>query len=603
MKRLGSILLWLVLALAVAAAGRSMAGEADDSTKSPGKVSGLRERRYVYLRLHGPVLERLPLVYLFPPKTPTLRDITQLLEKARKDPQVKGIFVHLGQPRLGWARAQELRRALNRCRTSGKRVVCFMDGGGNQEYYIGSVADRLGIVPTSQISLVGIRAEVMFFKGLLDKVGVRAQFVQIGQFKGAAEPFTRESMSEPFRQSMEVLLDDFYAQLVGDIAQGRDLKADIVRALIDRGPYDAEGAREAGLVDDVLYYDEFLGRLGSEAPGPLRIVRNYVKKRSTSLDFSSPQQMMNLLMGMARPRGEQIPTAGSTIAVIYALGPIVMDDEGDIFGEPAATAKKLVQAFRFARRHPRIKAVVLRVNSPGGSALASDIIWHEIVRTDQAKPVIVSLSDVAGSGGYYVAVGGRLIVAEPGSITGSIGVVGGKFNLKGLYDKLGLSVEVIQRGRNAGLYSSISDFSEAERARVVEMMQGTYRDFVKRVAAGRKKDVEEIEAVAQGRAWSGARAVRVGLVDRLGGLDEAIEIARKQARIPEKEAVHVVELPRSKNIIEALLSGAGLEPELKAPSLEALGLPVTVPVELRVLTRVITREHVAWMLPLRIEIH
>lgn len=602
-RRLPSIIVCLPALLAALAAGVARAAEESPPASAPGHVSGLQERQYVYIRLDGPVPERDPLVYIFPPRFKTLPAIMRTIDQARQDSKVRGIFVHLGHPQLGWARAQEFRALMVKCRMSGKRVACFMEGGGNLEYYVASGADRLAIIPASSIMLVGVRAEVMFFKGLLDKLGVSPQFVQIGQFKGAAEPFLLDKMSDPFRSSMETLLDDYYEQLVEDVARARDMKVEVVRALIDRGPYTAEGARAAGLVDDVTYYDEFLARLGAEAPGPLRIVRDYGSRGEGTPSFSSPQQMLNMLMGMSRPAAPALSPDSNTIAVIHAIGPIIDGDEESLFGEQVVTVSKLVNAFGYARRHPGVKAVILRINSPGGSATASDQIWHEIERTNKVKPVIVSLSDVAASGGYYIAVAGRKILAEPGTITGSIGVVGGKMNIKGLYDKVGITVDVVQRGRHAGLFSGVSDFSDEERARVRDMMLETYRDFVQRVAAGRNRQPQQIDAVAQGRAWSGARALSLGLVDGLGGLDEALEIAKREAKIPPGAKIDVIELPRSRSLLEVVLGGQADMESLRLPVTPSLfGLPVEIPTSVRALASILSREPVFLMLPCEVRI-
>lgn len=579
----------------------SVLGVEGPGAKSPGRTRDGRARKYVYLKLDGPIPERNPLLYIMPPKNMPLRQVIDAINKAKADNSVTGILVHIGSPQVGWARAQEIRAALHSCRLAGKRIVCFMEGGGNVEYYIASVADRLGMVPAGSVFLVGLRAEIMFYKGVLDKLGVHANFVQIGKYKGAAEPFTRTEMSQPFRESVELMLDDFYKQIVDDVARGRDFKAELVEALIDRGPFTAKTAHNAGLIDDIAYYDEFLDRLRAESPSGLFIVRGYVQK---PVKIPDPLQLLNLFKGAGvRKPSQLIPTTGDVIAVIYAVGPIVMGDGGDdLFGTPVVSVNKLVQIIRVARNTPNVKAVVLRINSPGGSALASDIIWHELVRTNEKKPLIVSMSDVAASGGYYIAVAGRTIVAEPGTMTGSIGVVGGKFNLKGLYDKVGLSVSVIQRGRNAGLYSGVSDFTENQRERVKTMMTETYGDFLNRVAKGRNKTVSQVDAVAQGQAWSGQRALSIGLVDKLGGLDVAIDIARKEAHIPAGAPVKVVELPPSRSIFEQLFGMDIFNLQAAVPRLQLYGFPIKVPAAAKALVHIMEKEHVVWMAPYELTI-
>jgi protease-4 len=263
-----------------------------------------------------------------------------------------------------------------------------------------------------------------------------------------------------------------------------------------------------------------------------------------------------MLLGMRRPGEGPEEPAAPAVALIYAVGPIINEEPDDLmFGEPVVSAPMLIKIIRKAAEQKKVRAIVLRVDSPGGSAEASDLIWHELRRADEVKPVVVSLSDVAGSGGYYIATGGRLIYADAGTITGSIGVMGGKFVLGGLFEKLGLSVDVFERGANAGIFSSVEEFSESQRRRLRELLAETYRLFLERIAASRRQSVEELREVAQGQVWSGWQARRGRLVDGIGGLKDVIQVARKEAGIPPGTEVEILRLPRSRSVLELLMQG------------------------------------------------
>jgi len=556
--------------------------------------------RYAEIKIAGPVVETLPDLYLLEPDVDTLYDLVERIDQAREDDSIHGVIIKLDGFGGGWAKAQEIRQAVLRCRESGKEVVCYMSSGENIDYYLASAGERVVMQPSGSLDLVGLRAEVMFLKGLLDKIGVKGDIIQVGESKGAAEPFTRTTASEAFRESINTLLDDYYRQLVEGIASARNLDREQVAALIDQGPFTAKQAKEAALVDELMFYDEMLSDLKSRHGTNILLAPQYWKQRRAGAEpGSGPQQLLSLLLGMGAGRGEPERTVGPAIAVIYAVGPIVSgEQEGLGIGESIVSAERMTKLIRKARADQNIKAIVLRVDSPGGSAEACDVIWHELRRADESKPVIVSLSDVAGSGGYYIAAGGRRIYADAATITGSIGVVGGKFVLKGLFEKIGLSVEVFERGKNAGLFSSMDEFSELQRQRLLEMMQETYQTFLERITTTRKQPLEDLERMAQGQTWSGYQAQRGKLVDEIGGLNDAIAGACKEAGLGEDVRVSIVRMPRPMSFFEAIIFGREDDSRLPA-GLGLNQLPLDLRPALRYLNavRCLQDEHTAALMP------
>jgi protease-4 len=374
----------------------------------------------------------------------------------------------------------------------------------------------------------GLAAEVTFFRRTLDKLGVQAEFEGVGKYKNAPNQFTEDSFTGPHREQTEALVDSLYGQYVAGIASSRNKTAQEVRALVDQGPYDGQSALKAGLVDELIYRDELDKRLKhAERLAPGRYVR---AARGFGFD------------GRAK------------VALVYAVGTIVPGKSGSgPFSGGLVGSETLARVIREARDDEQVRAIVLRVDSPGGSGTASDVIWREVVLARKVKPVVVSMGDVAASGGYYIAMNGDAIVAEPGTITGSIGVFSGKFNLRGLYDKIGLTKEIVARGRNATIFSDYQPWSAEEKARMRSLMTSFYADFIAKAASGRKKTVEEIDRVAQGRVWTGAEALKVGLVDRLGGLEVALAVARERAKIGKDEELNLVVLPERKGFFELLM--------------------------------------------------
>jgi protease-4 len=486
--------------------------------------------QYLALELSGELPEEPAggLAGLLESQPPSLRGVVEAVDRAAKDPAIKGLLLRVGSLDAGWARVAELREALLRFRRSGKPSWAQLEFAGNKEYYLATGCARIAAAPTALLDVSGLAAEVTFFKGALDKLGVQAQFEGVGKYKNAPNQYTETGFTEPHREQMDALVSSLFESYVNGIAQARGMSPERVRALVDEGPFDAESARTAGLVDELLYRDQVEGRTG----GATRVTPARYLKGARSVAFDS------------RPR----------VALVYAVGTIASgESQSGPFGGGLVGSDTIIRGLRQAAQDDRVRAIVLRVDSPGGSGTASDAVWREVALARRSKPVVVSMGDYAASGGYYIAMNADAIVAEPGTITGSIGVFSGKFSLRGLYAKLGISEAVVQRGRFARLFSSSEPWSEEERARVRTLNRAFYATFVAKAAEGRRRTPEQIEEVAQGRVWTGVEALRAGLVDTLGGLDTAVAVAREKARLPRGQDVNLVVLPEQKGFFELLL--------------------------------------------------
>jgi protease-4 len=502
----------------------------------------------VEITLRGSIEERGTALLPFGPRQVRLHDVTASLRKAASDEDVQAVVLRLRQPSLGVAKVQEVTDAVREVQAAKKKVYAYTSACGNGDYVLACSADRIVVPPGGAVALTGLGAEATFIKGMLDWLGIQADLLNTGPHKSAGDALTRDSMSEENRKVLNELLDDLYDQFVGAIAKGRKLEPDKVKAIIDDGPYPADGARKAGLVDDLLYYDQFIESIGKELGGEVDLKRSYHRMGPRGPDLS--QMNLFTMFAALQPQPAIPRTKTPKVAVIYASGLIA---PGGMFGEDVVSASLMHDAFEKARKNDTVKAVVLRVDSPGGSAIESDVIWREVERTKAAgKPVVASLSDVAGSGGYYIVMGTDAIVAQPGSITGSIGVLGGKLVLKGLYDKIGVKKEVFRRGKNAALFSDYAPFDDRERQQMKTFIGAIYDEFVSKAATGRNMPRAKMLTLATGRVWTARSARNLGLVDRLGGLKEAYELAIEKAGLKGQEVQPVI-LPREKSILDALL--------------------------------------------------
>jgi protease-4 len=477
----------------------------------------------------------------------TIRSVTEALRAAKTDPRITGVLLRPVEAPTLWGKVQELRDALVDFRSSGKPLVALLEFAGDREYVLASAASRVVLVPPGQLNLVGLASYQVFLRGTFDKIGAQPDLLHIGDYKTAVNTFTEKGFTPAHREMTESLNHDAFEQLLGAVAGARKKTAQDVRALVDQGPMLPEAALQNGLVDDVAYYDEIgktsgLGDRFKEIP---------------------LEQYLTVMPG-ARP-GLNAPR----VAVLYAVGTIVSGNGGTGPTGGEVGSDKLTEYIRDVRNDDSIKAVVLRVDSPGGSTVASDVIWRELMLLRARKPLVVSMSDLAASGGYYIAMPGHVIVAQPGTLTGSIGIFSGKFVTGGTYSKLGMNIEAVSEGKYAEMYSPTRVFNEAERAKIEEQMQAFYDQFVEKVAESRSSTPERIDAIAQGRVWTGRQARERGLVDELGGLPRALAIAQQRAGIAKETAVQVVVYPPRPTVFEALSSLGGSQ-GVRASLAEAL---------------------------------
>ena len=559
--------------------------------------------QYIEVSIRGPYAE-VKSPFTFGQTFKTVRSLTSELEVIRKNEKAIGVLLKIDNLGAGWAKLQEIRDKIIQLRLSGKVVISHLNSGGNMEYLIACAGDQIFLSPSGTVGLTGLRAEVMFYAGLFEKLDIEAEMIAMGKYKSAIEPFMQERMSEPFREAVNTILDDLHIQQIEMIADGgAHLDAVAVEKLIDEGPFTAQEALEKGLVDGLLYYDELLSSIQTESAKPIEIVSDYRKKSKEVQDLTGIAGLMRLLSMLSPPKKHIKPLGTPRIALIYATGPILSDvPDGPFNIGQVITSREISEALRQVRTDDSTKAAVIRIDSPGGSALASDLIWREVLLTQREKPVVVSMSDVAGSGGYYIAMAAGTIVAQPATITGSIGVFGGKFNLKGLYNKLGLTKEVVTRGKNANIYSDYGSFTPTERERVEKLMKTVYEDFVRKAAEGRGKTKEEIHEIAQGRVWTGKQAKDIGLVDVLGGLDTALSLAKANAGLRDDDEVQIFVLPKPKTFVEFLVEDMGKN--LRIPLTPDLSVPVSLATSLSALYRLLSFANgpVATVLPVDIVI-
>jgi len=452
----------------------------------------------------------------------TLCTLVDAIQRAASDDRVSGFVLHIDGVDWGWAKLSEVRDALGRFRGSGKPIVASLTRGGEAEYFLASAASVVSMPPTASLQFDGLAISALFLRGAFDKFGVSPNFENVGEFKSGVEAYTRTGMSEPSRQALEALLDDHLRILVDSLAAARGMPADSIRRLMDDGPFDATEARARGLIDTLLYdseADSLAARGGRRRFATLPLPRYLERLRS--------------------------PHAGPHVALVTASGEIVPGrSRVGPGGEWLLGSETLMAALEQARSRRAVRAIVLRIDSPGGDAQASDEIWHEVMRCRRVKPVIASLSDYAASGGYYIAVGADTIVAQAATVTGSIGIYGGKFNISGLLHKIGLSVETVSRGRHAEMLSPFRDFTPEESASFHRHLDAFYRGFVARVAENRQRPAAYVDSVGRGRVWSGVAARERGLVDALGGLEHAFAAARAKADLPADQELVVERYPK-----------------------------------------------------------
>lgn len=489
-------------------------------------------------------------------------ELGRLIERLRgfaKDDQLAGLLLRVEALDISIPDAAELRAAMHELRRAGKPIACHVEGAANATYLVLAACERIGLAPLGQIAVTGPAAVRIHVKPLLDKLGVAVDMFHIGAYKGAAEPFTRDAPSKEMEETLAAVLDRHYQTMVDMIAADRKLAPDAVKGLIDTAMFSAEAAKEQKLVDDVLPFEAFRDAVAKPAWTRVRLSEGLGKdKLATGLKLLR-------FVGAAPPDRP----AGDHVALVYAVGNIIDGEGSGVLGARREIASHtLVAALRRLAEDESVKAVVLRIDSGGGSAQASELIWRAVGELRAKKPVVVSMSDVAASGGYYIAAGATKIFAHPNTLTGSIGVVGGRLATAAALGKLGVNTFPMGRGKRATMLAKLSPWTDDERTVVRRQMEDIYRMFLARVAAGRGKTVEQIEPVAQGRVWTGEKAKELGLVDELGGLDAALAGARQLAKLDPAAEVEIYPPPPT---LRDMLQGIGGMADL--PFVSAAGGP------------------------------
>ena len=484
------------------------------------------------VRLEGEIEEQPPqdpLSEAFFGARTTVTDVVQALDRAEADPRITGIEVRVGESTLGMAKIQEIHQKIREFNRKGKFSVAYLEFATNRSYYLASACQTVILLPTSLFHVRGMMTSTTFLRGTLDKLGIYPDLYHVGDYKNAMNVYTEKKYTPAHREADQTLLEDFYQQYLRGVAEGRGMKLEEVKRAIEKGPYTSQEALATKLIDRLAYDDE---------------ARDLVKQKNRGSEN-------RLSLGEYLRRTER--RGGAKLAVIYATGTILPGRSGDSpFGGAVMGSETIAEQFRRAREDASVRAVILRVDSPGGVTFPSEIIRREVVVTKRVKPVVVSMSDLAASGGYAIAMSANRIVAEPGTITGSIGVVGGKLNLLGLYEKLGLSKDYLTTTENSTMDYPFQNFTPAQRESVLKYMRDIYGSFIQGVAEGRHMKVEAVDKIGQGRVWSGERARQLGLVDELGGLDTAIAAAKTLAKIPPREPVSLIYLPPPKSLFEKM---------------------------------------------------
>jgi protease-4 len=487
-----------------------------------------REPAVLELDLSRPVAEAPSGFALFRGDTASVSGIDGAIRRGARDPKVAGLVLKLETSEIGWSKAESLHRAVRIFRSSGKPTVAWISRGGTPGFVVAAAAETVVLDSSATLDVQPLSSESFFFKDLLEEIGIQPELDQIGEFKSAGEPFQNRASSEAHRLQTDALLSDLQAQIVTLVAEGRHLSNQIVETALLQGPFLPEEALSARLVDRIGDEDEVGEILDARLGGK--------STRLTYRRYLARGRFRRFLWHWRRPR----------IGVLHALGVLVSGDGGsELRGPRSASARALVDQLEALRSHRRVKAIVVRVDTPGGGAMASDRVRREIAATRRRKPVVVSMGDVAASGGYYLATAADGVVAEGTTLTGSVGVVGGKFVVKRLLDRLGIYRESRATGERAGFYSPFRSFTETERARHRELLRHFYeKKFLPAVAEGRNMGLEQADRLGQGRVWTGRQAHERALVDRLGGLEEAIELACEKSSVPRERARVTFYAPR-----------------------------------------------------------
>ena len=484
----------------------------------------------------------------------TLRSLLERLHQARQDPDIKAVLITLSAGSgVTYSQAQELRGELASIVKAGKPCFVYADGYDTPTYTMATGANHICLLGGGEVEIPGVGMQVTFLKGLFDKFGVKADYVQIGEYKGADEEYTRTEASEELKGELTKLTDSLYSQIVDGISRYRHLSKEKVQAIVDDTIVSGDQAKERGLVDHLCDQDELRPLITKTLGKEIDLVQDYGRAPREGLDLSSPFGLLSLLN-----RKSQAPSDKPQVAIIYAAGVITDGEGGDgLFSDAGVGSETMRKAFRVAARDPNIKAVVIRIDSPGGSALASEVMWQAARHCADKKPVIVSVGGMAASGGYYLASAGDKIYADPSAIVGSIGVVGGKFVLKDLFEKFGVHSETFSKGKNAGLFSMSEPWTDRQRQMVTNWMKQTYVQFTQRILKTRGDKIKDIDKVARGRIFLAKQAKSLGLVDEIGGIEDALGYAARKGGLEEGNYdVRILPAPKT---LGDILSGNGAD--------------------------------------------
>ncbi|HEX4793245.1 MAG TPA: signal peptide peptidase SppA [Humisphaera sp.] len=535
---------------------------ADDKLPSPGdlikKLKAAQEKddkksKVAYFDFTRPVEDRPADFSLFgSDENMTLRSIVERMHKARDDKDVKGVLITLGAGSgVNYSQAQELRDTLAELKKAGKETFVYADSFDTPSYTMATGASHICMLEGGELMIPGVGLQTMFYKGLFDKLGVKADYVQIGEYKGAEEEYTRTEPSPELKGELAKLTDGLYEQIVDGIAANRNLSKFKVQELIDQTILTGKAAKEAGLVDELLDEDGLRKLMTKKLGNEISLLPDYGRSAREAVDFSNPMGLLAVLLKKPQPTSDK-----PQIALIYADGVIVDGDgeDSNLFSEAGVASESIRKALRIATRDDDIKAIVIRIDSPGGSALASEVMWQAVRHAADKKPVIISVGSMAASGGYYLASAGDRIFADPSAIVGSIGVVGGKFVFKDLYGKLGIGTQQFSKGANAGLFSSDEPWSDRQRQMVTAWMKQTYDQFTERVMTTRAGKIKDIDKVARGRIFLAKQAKELGMVDELGSLDDTIVYAAKKGGL-NANGYDIRVLPAPKTLIDILTGG------------------------------------------------
>ncbi len=492
------------------------------------------------LSLQGDVPEASPLDVSFPffnrEGSPTVRDLWTSLRNAATDHRIKAVVIQPSGLSAGWGKLQEIRQELIDFKRSGKPVYAYLQSAGSREYYLATIADKIYLSPDDMLDIKGFRLEELYFKNTLDKAGIGVQVDHIGRYKDAGDIFTKTSMSPDTRDVLNQVLDQIYGEFCSTVGQSRHKTTDDVKTLLDMGPFMASQAKASNLIDELGYEDQVYADLKKKTGGQLN-------KTSIKRYFRA------------------VPGSGDRIAMLVGEGDIVRGNSGDSNeSQGNISSGSFSRAIQQVRNDKSVKGVILRIDSPGGDSVASDEILHELKLLSSAKPLVVSMSDVAASGGYFMAMTGDKVISYPNTITGSVGVLYVRPNFRGLFDRLGITSDAVSRGRLADLDSVDTPLSDAAKVKLHESIETTYKSFVSKVAGARRKSYDQIDSLAQGRVWMGAQALQNGLVDQLGGLDQAVALVRNKAKLPPTGDTNLVMFPPRRSLFEMITNSASENP-------------------------------------------